>query len=555
MSQQEKETTMDLNSGREKLRTETEEKIRKNNETFRRLVRRAETEEQAGQYARSAESLQQAASFAWFNHPGLFSDNLMENLLWRLAERLPAMPQTPRQLEHRQIVLHVVTQLYATGGHTQMLARWIKEDPLSEHRVLAVRQGSTPYPGKVTQLLGTSPYSLDRLAGTIPDRARLLRLEAAESDLVVVHAHPDDLVPAVALAGQRTPVIYVNHADHVFWAGSSTADLVIHLRHSGAELSASRRAVQAARSVMMNRPLAVAESVHQRSVERAALHVAADQVLLVSAASANKYEPIGPHSLLEMLEESIRRNPGLVVRVAGPAPSGPWADAERRSHGRLKALGSLPSVQGIFCAADIYVDSFPFSSLTSLLEAGSHQLPVVSFRGHAEQCAVLGADSPDVDTAISYPSTKPEFQEIIRKLTEDESGRTLAGARLAELISGSHEQSWTKQLELVYARAHRSRATRPQAKPTKCESGALDAAVGALQERTGFALGAVGASRATLGVMPPMRRVGTWARLRRAGLTPRLLELCSDRWRIRLEELALRVRAVPRIISGRYDAA
>ena len=534
------------------LPTERSGRLGTNARQFRDLVATARRALHAGRAERAAIASQQAATFAWFNHPGLFADPELEFVLWGLGDRLRSTGSGQPTADRRRTVLHVATQVYPTGGHTQMLARWLNDDPQSDHRIVTVRQGSTPCPQKVIELAGEPPMALDRLSGTLMGRAQLLREQAEAADFVVVHAHPDDVVPAIALAGISTDTVYINHADHVFWAGSSVPNLVMHLRLSGQALSFERRQISTERSVIMNRPLQLAGEDSDRALTRRRLGVGDDQVLIVTAASASKYEPLNGHSLVRLLEECVQLQSNLVVRAAGPRPEGAWAEAAGRTGGRLVALGPQDDVQPLFAAADVYVDSFPFSSLTSLLEAGSHGLPVLSFRGHDRQCAVLGADSPLVDDFIGYPQSPGQFVEELLELAREHGLRRQRGSALRRSIESSHAHSWGSDLEQLYTVAGSVHPRRPVPEPVQGHTGVLDQAVCALQERTGYALGPLAARRSTLGVLPASVRWATWLSLSEAGLAPRWAELCSDRWRIRGELAAawLRARGRERATSG-----
>ena len=39
------------------------------------------------------------------------------------------------------------------------------------------------------------------------------------------------------------PVLFLNHADHLFWLGTSVADLVLNLRDAATDISIARRGV------------------------------------------------------------------------------------------------------------------------------------------------------------------------------------------------------------------------------------------------------------------------------------------------------------------------
>ena len=61
---------------------------------------------------------------------------------------------------------------------------------------------------------------------------------------------------------------------------------------------------------------------------------------------------------------------------AGERPD--WTAAVERTNGRIVTYPERAGTSVLYDAADIYVDSFPAVSITSLLEAGSLGIPLVT---------------------------------------------------------------------------------------------------------------------------------------------------------------------------------
>jgi len=205
-------------------------------------------------------------------------------------------------------------------------------------------------------------------------------------DLVVLHIHPDDVVPTMAFSphDRCPPILLVNHADHVFWVGVSIATLVMNLRSSGMRLATARRGVLENNSLIVPRPLFGVQRLLPRAEAKRRLGLLKDDVVAVSVASASKFAPIGAHGFLDLVTPPIASHPKAFLLVAGPSENEAWRCARLATAGRIRALGRLSEPSTVYQAADIYLDSYPFSSLTSLLEAGRLGAPLMTFRGYPE---------------------------------------------------------------------------------------------------------------------------------------------------------------------------
>lgn len=508
------------------------ERVDRDYAAFRQLLDDAKRDVLAQKYAVAAVRAQIAAEFAWFNHAGIFASPELELLLAQLGARVTrsAWVRSPRDVPEE--VLHVVTQTYQTGGPTQAISCWLEQDRERHHRVCITRQAASQIPEKIRAKLKDRRdlLRLDTTPGDLLNRAAALRAAAATADVVLLHTHPYDVVPVIAFGDldDTPPVIYVNHGDHVFWLGASIARAVLNMRQSGKDLAYARRGIETARSLIAPRPLRVAERTMTREAAKSRLGIAADQVLLVTVADAPKYRAIAGPSLLDLLVPVLLEHPRVVMLAAGPKHEDEWAHASAKTQGRIRALGRIADATLLDQAADIYVDSYPFSSLTSLLEAGSYGAPAISYCGHPPSCAVLGADTPGVDEHLSRPRSAAAFAEEISALITDADLRETLGARLQAAISQTHKgDGWRARIAEAYRIAAKLPPPQnPRAAPQACDT--LDIMVNAIMAETGYRNGAAGATRAHLGLLPVRTRFRDYRLLANAGMRVRRDRLISE---------------------------
>lgn len=495
---------------------------------FGRLVRRTESLARRRRHEQAAVAAMTAATFAWCNPTGIFASGPLEDVLAGLGGVLPRLgaPPAPRPRGSRTRVLHVVTQLYGTGGHTQMLGGWLRLDSARDHHVCVTGQGGREIPAKISEALD-GPDALTLLDDAHPrllDRAARLRELALDHDRVVLHVHPHDVVPAIALAlppGERPEVLLVNHADHVFWLGVQVADRVVNLRHSGARLNVERRGIPEARNVLMVRPLLMRDRRLSRAQARAELGLPAEALLVTSAADTYKYGGTDGETLLDVLLPVLRDHPETRLHVAGPEPDGDWSVLADEGLGR--AWGVLPDVHTLLEAADVYVDSFPFSSLTSMLEAAWLDTPVLTLRSADPRIRVLGADTPELDDDLVVAASGPDLASHLAQLLTDAAERHRLGASTGAAVRRFHaDGAWAEQVgKVLDAPPVSAPAAAPACVPR--ETGRLDQRLLHVMGN-GVGQGLAGTLDLVSPVLPWHRRVETAVRLLLTGrVRPALL--------------------------------
>lgn len=508
----------DLDTYREMLRGHASQ--------FRDLTEQALRQHDRRSFAHSAALAQLAGAYAWLNHPGVFAAPELDRMVADIGGRLPAA--TARPSIERVDVVHVVSQIYATGGPTQAIACWLDEDSERRHAVVLTQQGASPIPAKITDRVAASRLvDLGAGSGDLLRRGARLRALMDRADLVVLHTHPHDVIAMLALGGRPRPgVITVNHADHVFWLGTAVPGVVFHMRNSGRDLAHARRGIGPDHSVVMARPLNIHERRVSRDSAKAQLDLPTDAFLVVTCADGAKYRQAVQPAFLDLVVPFFADRAGTSLLAAGPDPEGIWAEAEAATHGRVRALGRLNDVSVLQQAADVYLDSFPFSSLTSMLEAGSYGTPLVTFRGHPSDCGVLGADTPGVDDHVRTPATPAALITELDQLREDQTLRAELGAATREAIARTHVGAgWQESVRNLYARALAVPDRADCGTPATYGEGRLDLLVTGVQAQTPFHQGLAGATRFALPFVPPLARSRRWVDQARSGrvLSPALL--------------------------------
>ena len=439
--------------------------IPQNFEEFRNLVVKARDLVERGKYHMAAVYCEMAANYASCQGCGLWVSSDIEQILFKIGQK--AIPARAKLEQSRAVatskpkkILHVATAMASIGGHSRMLWRWLQQDPDRCHSLVLTRQFPKPIPQALSQAIKDRHgkiYQLNRNPGNIIDWAKQLREIAADADLVVLHVNGADVIPTIAFANKEfsPPICFLDHADHLFWLGASISDVVISLRESGMKLAQSRRTIESNRNFLLPIVLEPIQRNLPRDVAKQQLGISKDSVLLLSIARAVKYKKMDGISFADAHISLLKQYEQAILIVVGPGDREDWASAIEQTQGRLKVLCETEHTAVFYQAADIYVDSFPFVSNTSLLEAGSYGTPLVSrYPYPSESSAILGADMPGLTGNLLRVNTLEEYTKILSKLIEDSEFRQSLGVATSGKIADTHwGDGWQQSLEKFYSYA------------------------------------------------------------------------------------------------------
>lgn len=396
-----------------------------------------------------------AGNLPWHAPVGLLADPRLERAVVSAARAGGAPPEIDGQRD-RGRVLHVLSEAYGVGGHTRLAWRWIERDPRRADVVLTNQLNPLPAPLRAAvEDTGGQILDLAEVHPTFTGRVHALRRQMDDADVVVLHTHPSDAIAlaAVNLPGRRPPVVLENHADHTFWLGVGGADLVVDNRTPALRVTRELRGVPAERHARLALPVPDVAAPTSREQMREALGLE-DQVAALSVGAAYKMSPVWGEGFDQILTLALDRFPELVVYLVGPSDGEQWARLSARFPGRVFLLGVIPDPESLFPAMDLYLDTFPLTGGTSLIEAAMAGLPSLSLQREMPYGEVYYADIPGVTGPGYVGRTDEEYLATLEELVTDPDLRRSRGAHArAQVLGRNAGPAWNAAMEAVYQQA------------------------------------------------------------------------------------------------------
>ena len=314
-------------------------------------------------------------------------------------------------------VLHVVTEVYNTGGHTRLLNNVIKFDNKRKHSLLINNDKNIFVPTWLEESIRSSGGKIiTNESDKYVDKARVLRKLSYSYDNVILYTHPFDIIPSIAFAEKvNSRIMYYNHADHIFNIGGEIADCILDLSEEGSWFTKNIRKLD--KSLICPIPIEEMKKQIQISDRKSILNKIGiddvDKKIVLSIASSYKYRVIDGYNFPEFAVK-LANNMDINFLIVGPSVNElVWKDAFIKSNGRVKALGILQKeeLEQIESIADVYIDSFPMNSYTCSLEAAEKNIPVFSLNN-----PLATLDALKLDT---YKDVEDLYNNVCASLNED----------------------------------------------------------------------------------------------------------------------------------------
>lgn len=353
-------------------------RIKANQRVFLRMVKDiAEGRSVAERCVRA----QEAATYAVTHVTDVFSSAEVEKPFIELAQSIHVPLEESFQ---RGSVLHVLTEAYTSGGHTRCVERWIVH-MAEHHHSCAVLNQRAPFPQQLREIVersGGRMFMENPSLKTVQKAVNLRKL-AALFEYVVLHIHMDDSTALIAFGTEEfhRPVVFFNHADHIFWLGVSIADSVADFRSVGHDITKKRRGVS--HSVVLGIPLEDSNTLSVSQEEaREKLGINREYKVIYSGGQSAKYLPIGYPSFYDIISDLIHHEPNLQFYIAGINPEQSfWLKLMKKFPCNLHLFHVLnydTEYPFYLAAADLVIDSWPAGGGTAAIDAVKAGKPILT---------------------------------------------------------------------------------------------------------------------------------------------------------------------------------
>ena len=424
---------------------------------FSRALRRAQKAAASGKPEVAVGWCRYAASLAWEQNPGFFYCHELEHLLAEVGRKhLRSGLVTAPRAEPLRRFLHLISPdtAYEIGGSSRAVFRWIKicaqHAPSEHHSILVTRQRDDPIP----TWLGDSARETGGAIIELPSgltwlrAAEEIRSRSLEFDAIVLHIHPNDPLPNLALYDQPRPILYFRHSDHLFNLGLDLARVIADVRPVGRKMS-EHFCAAAPRIVMLPLPLSDEESFSCSKAEaRQKLGFAVDALVILTVGWPHKFIPADGYDFSQVVLSLCAANSRVQIVAVGPSESAPFPGLKQTTGGRFLPVGTVTDreiLELYYRATDIYLDAYPTGSGTAVLDAALHGLPVQ--RLYNQYRCLLWSDDPALDSIAPGASTQDEFiRTVLEWLEWPEERRSELGSRFRNAILEDHcGASWKRK--------------------------------------------------------------------------------------------------------------
>ncbi|KQT22960.1 hypothetical protein ASG22_14535 [Chryseobacterium sp. Leaf405] len=390
-------------------------RLPENKKYLKKTLKIAELLYNCGRYNDCLLYIEKISHSAWFNFPGYYTINALESIIRNIALKNITFEEqiVPEHQEDR--TLHVFSEIYPVGGHSKLMFNWIENDDFSKHYLLSTRQDldSISEIAKVYNfVIDGNVFTYDKKLTPIVKAQKIANtLSENNFSRIILHIHPNDAIPSMVFSSEKikSPVFFLNHAEHTFWLGAPIIDFLLQIRATNIQKDSDNRNIPADHQFFL--PIPVNQSYNLKNGDNKIFNI-------VSMGTESKYEPNEEYNFLEEALQIVTKFDHVIFSIIGISANN--HNRKKYQHERLVFVEPTRNISKYIEICDLYVEGFPVPSFTSLLESALTGIPYVLHYNPSDVYKVFELTEKD---GFTYPKDIQEWHNTIEKMISDESYR------------------------------------------------------------------------------------------------------------------------------------
>jgi len=278
----------------------------------------------------------------------------------------------PARKRHVSRTLHLATRLFGEGGHSRVLVKWVERDKSSEHIIVLTDQRES-VPDFLQQIINRSKNYFLCLPnnGSIVKRAAMVRSISQTCDRVILHNHPNDVIPVLAFAKEGgPPVAMFNHAHFSFNLSSTVSDMIINTLEYFRNISERYRSAKSTAILSGVSGLLPSNSKSfDKEVAKQKLSLPKNAPVIMSIAQEHYFRPMAGYNFFRTARCILRKLPDSYLMIVGVGKNSPLVPDDLRTNPHMLLMGYVENPILHYRASDICLESFPMPSLGAVTEA------------------------------------------------------------------------------------------------------------------------------------------------------------------------------------------
>lgn len=379
---------------------------------------------------------------AWYNFPGYYTSNCFESIIRNIALKSLDFDNVNIQDTAEDKTLHLFSEISSIGGHSKLIFSWMENDKNSKHYLLSTWQNFQ----EVSDIAKSYQYNIDHNLFVYDQKLNIIEkaqkivdtLKENYFSRIILHIHPHDVIPSLVFSSQKlkSPVFFLNHAEHTYWLGAPVTDFLLQIRESNILKDSENRNIPVQDQFFL--PIPVDESYSLKKTEKNTFNI-------ISIGRASKYEPNQEYNFYEEALKIVKKFEHVVFTIIGIELNNP--NRKIYTHERLIFIHPTRDINPYIETADLYLEGFPIPSFTSLLEPAMAGVPFVL---HYNPASVYKVFDDNNEKGIFYPKDLKSWELEVGKIITDENYKNLiTRQQLTYLQENYSSHGWNRKLAKI----------------------------------------------------------------------------------------------------------